>query len=97
MIKTGLFTNRSWDIPEEIKYNKMNNCNYDNWLNSTNPYDIADEEEREREYHLEAIEGLDEDEVQDYLFANRTDDPREQATVRSGRAVLGGGERHTET
>ena len=49
MIKTGLFTNRSWDIPEEIKYNKMNNCNYDNWLNSTNPYDIADEEERERE------------------------------------------------
>ena len=94
MIKTGLFTNRSWDIPEEIKYNKMNN--YDNWLNSNNPYDLQDEEEREREYHLEAIEGLDEDEVQDYLFANRIDDPREQA-VRSGRAILGGGERHTET
>ena len=74
----------------------MNNCNYDNWLNSTNPYDLYDEEEREREYHLEAIEGLDEDEVQEYLFANRTEDPREQA-VRSGRAVLGGGERHTET
>ena len=37
------------------------------------------------------------DEVQEYLFANRIDDPREQATVRSGRAVLGGGERHTET
>jgi len=75
----------------------MNNCNYDNWLNSNNPYDLYDEEEREREYHLEAIEGLDEDEVQDYLFANRIDDPREQATFRSGRAVLGGGERHTET
>lgn len=74
----------------------MNNCNYDNWLNSNNPYDLHDEEEREREYHLEAIEGLDEDEVQDYLFANRIDDPREQA-VRSRRAVLGGGERHTET
>ena len=70
---------------------------YDNWLNSNNPYDLYDEEEREREYHLEAIEGLDEDEVQDYLFANRIDDPREQATFRSGRAVLGGGERHTET
>jgi len=50
---------------------------YDNWLNSNNPYDLHDEEEREREYHLQAIEGLDEDEVQDYLFANRTEDPRE--------------------
>ena len=50
---------------------------YDNWLNSNNPYDLLDEEEREREYHLEAIKGLDEDEVQDYLFANRTEDPRE--------------------
>jgi hypothetical protein len=94
VIKTGLFTNRSWDIPEDIKYNKMNS--YDNWLNANNPYDIADEEEREREYHLQAIEGLDEDEVQEYLFANRTEDPREQA-VRSGRAVLGGGKRHTKT
>jgi hypothetical protein len=94
VIKTGLFTNRSWDIPEDIKYNKMNS--YDNWLNANNPYDIADEEEREREYHLQAIEGLDEDEVQEYLFANRTEDPREQA-VRSGRAILGGGKRHTKT
>jgi hypothetical protein len=76
VIKTGLFTaNRSWSIPEDIKYNKMNN--YDNWLNSNNPYDLIDEEEREREYHLQQIEGLDEDEVQDYLFANRTEDPRE--------------------
>jgi hypothetical protein len=94
VIKTGLFTNRSWDIPEDIKYNKMNN--YDNWLNANNPYDLHDEEEREREYHLQAIEGLDEDEVQEYLFANRTEDPREQA-VRSGRAILGGGKRHTKT
>ena len=70
--------------------------NYDNWLNANNPYDIADDEEREREYHLQAIEGLDEDEVQEYLYANRIEDPREQA-VRSGRAVLGGGKRHTKT
>ena len=28
MIKTGLFTaNRSWDIPEDIKYNKQTNTN----------------------------------------------------------------------
>ena len=74
----------------------MRGVNYDNWLNSNNPYDLYDEEEREREYHLEAIEGLDEDEVQEYLFANRIEDPREQA-VRSGRAILGGGERHTKT
>ena len=70
--------------------------NYDNWLNANNPYDLYDEEEREREYHLEAIEGLDEEEVQEYLFANRIEDPREQA-VRSGWAILGGGERHTKT
>ena len=75
----------------------MNNCNYDNWLNSTNPYDKDYELEQEREYHLEAIEGLEEEEIEDYLYTNRIDDPREQATVRSRRAVLGGGERHTET
>ena len=55
----------------------MNNCNYDNWLNSNNPYDKDYELEQEREYHLEKIEGLDEDEVQDYLYTNRIDDPRE--------------------
>tara|TARA_B100000497_G_scaffold113263_1_gene134870 strand:- start:173 stop:553 length:381 start_codon:yes stop_codon:yes gene_type:complete len=27
VINTGLFTNRSWDIPEEIKYNKETNTN----------------------------------------------------------------------
>ena len=76
MIKTGLFnSNRSWDIPEDIKYNKMNS--YDNWLNSNNPYDLHDEEEREREYHLQAIDGLDEEEVEEYLYANKVEDPRE--------------------
>ena len=49
---------------------------YDNWLNSNNPYDIADEEEREREYHLQAIDGLDEEEVEEYLYANKVEDPR---------------------
>lgn len=55
----------------------MNGVNYDNWLNANNPYDLYDEEEREREYHMEAIDGLDEEEVQEYLFANRVEDPRE--------------------
>jgi len=56
----------------------MNGYNYDNWLNSNNPYDLADEEEREREYHLEQIEGLDEEEIEDYLFAERIEDPRKK-------------------
>ena len=54
----------------------MNGVNYDCWLNSNNPYDLADEEEREREYHLEQIEGLDEEEIEDYLFAEDIEDPR---------------------
>jgi len=58
---------RAYDLP-----------NYDSWLNSNNPYDLADEEEREREYHLEQIEGLDEEEIEDYLFAERIDDPRKR-------------------
>jgi hypothetical protein len=62
-------------IPDEIKYNKMNN--YDNWLNANNPYDIADEEEREREYHLAEIENLDgEDEIEYYLSTHQIEDPR---------------------
>jgi hypothetical protein len=67
-------------IPDEIKYNKepMNGVNYDNWLNADNPYDIADEEERERECHLAEIEGLTEEEIEDYLFAERIDDPRKR-------------------
>jgi len=55
---------------------RMNGYNYDNWLNSNNPYDLADEEEREREWILEEIEGLDEDEIEDFLFEHRLDDPR---------------------
>ena len=52
--------------------------NYDNWLNSNNPYDLHDEEEREREYHLAEIENLDgEDEIEYYLSTNRIEDPRE--------------------
>jgi len=76
--KTGLFNRTSWVIPDEIKYNKepMNGYNYDNWLNSNNPYDEADEEEREREYHLEQIEGLTEQEIEEYLFAEDIEDPR---------------------
>ena len=74
---TGLFTNRSWDIPEEIKYNKEPMNNYDNWLNSNNPYDLQDEEERERAYHLAEIENLDgEDEIAYYLSTNQIEDPR---------------------
>ena len=68
---TGLFTRTKYN-------NDMNGVNYDSWLNSNNPYDLADEEEREREYHLEQIEGLDEEEIEDYLFAERIDDPRKK-------------------
>lgn len=51
--------------------------NYDNWLNSTNPYDLQDEEEREREYHLAEIENLDgEDEIEYYLSTHQIEDPR---------------------
>jgi plasmid maintenance system antidote protein VapI len=68
---TGLFTRTKYK-------NDMNGVNYDSWLNSNNPYDLADEEEREREYHLEQIEGLDEEEIEDYLFAERIEDPRKK-------------------
>lgn len=69
MIPTGLFTRTKYN-------NDMNGYNYDSWLNSNNPYDLADEEEREREWILEEIEGLDEDEIEDFLFEHRLDDPR---------------------
>ena len=72
MINTGLFTRTKYNN------NDMNGVNYDCWLNSNNPYDLADEEEREREYHLEQIEGLDEEEIEDYLFAERIEDPRKK-------------------
>jgi len=69
MIPTGLFTRTKYN-------NDMNGYNYDRWLNSNNPYDLADEEEREREWILEEIEGLDEDEIEDFLFEHRLEDPR---------------------
>jgi hypothetical protein len=69
VINTGLFTRTKYN-------NDMNGVNYDSWLNSNNPYDEADEQERERQYHLEEIEGLTEEEIEDYLFAERIDDPR---------------------
>ena len=68
---TGLFTRTKYN-------NDMNGVNYDNWLNSNNPYDLADEEEREREWILEEIEGLDEDEIEDFLFEHRLEDPRKK-------------------
>jgi plasmid maintenance system antidote protein VapI len=69
-VPTGLFTRTKYNN------NDMNGVNYDCWLNSNNPYDLADEEERERQYHLEEIEGLTEEEIEDYLFAERIEDPR---------------------
>ena len=52
---------------------------YDNWLNSNNPYDLADYEQREKEYHLENISVLEtEEEVEEYLFYYNIEDPREK-------------------
>lgn len=58
----------------------MNGVNYDNWLNSNNPYDLADEEEQER---LDLIKFLEdefpegfEEELEEYLDLNRLQDPR---------------------
>ena len=60
--------------------NLMNGVNYDNWLNSNNPYDLADEEEQER---LDLIKFLEdefpegfEEELEEYLDLNRLQDPR---------------------
>jgi hypothetical protein len=69
-VTTGLFTRTKYNN------NEMNGVNYDSWLNSNNPYDESDEQEREREWILEEIEGLDEDEIEDFLFEHRLDDPR---------------------
>jgi hypothetical protein len=58
---------RAYDLP-----------NYDNWLNSNNPYDLYDEEEREREWLLEEIKKFngDEEEIEHWLRWNGYDDPR---------------------
>jgi len=60
----------------------MNGYNYDTWLNSNNPYDLADEEERER---LDLIKFLEdefpegfEEELEEYLDLNRLKDPRKR-------------------
>ena len=58
---------RAYDLP-----------NYDNWLNSNNPYDRDYEIEEEREYHLENISVLKtEEDIEEYLFYHKIEDPRE--------------------
>ena len=57
---------RAYDLP-----------NYDNWLNSNNPYDRDYELEEEREYHLENISVLKtEEDIEEYLFYHKIEDPR---------------------
>ena len=57
--------------------------NYDNWLNSNNPYDLADYEQREREWLLEEIEEFDGDEeaIEDWLKREGFTDPRKSRPV----------------
>ena len=58
---------RQYDLP-----------NYDNWLNSNNPYDREYEIEEEREYHLENISVLKtEEDIEEYMFYHKIEDPRE--------------------
>jgi len=58
---------RQYDLP-----------NYDNWLNSNNPYDREYELEEKREYHLENISVLKtEEDIEEYLFYHNIEDPRE--------------------
>ena len=58
---------RQYDLP-----------NYDNWLNSNNPYDRDYELEEEREYHLENISVLEtEEDIEEYLRYHKIEDPRE--------------------
>ena len=51
---------------------------YDNLLNSTNPYDDADYEEREREWLLKELEEFegDEEAIEEWLRWNGYEDPR---------------------
>ena len=66
------------NLNEQLQnHNGMNGVDYDNWLNRHNPYDKDYEREEERAYHLEKIKDLDEEEIHDYLFFNRIEDPRE--------------------
>lgn len=58
---------RAYDLP-----------NYDNWLNSNNPYDRDYELEQEREYHLENISVLKtEEDIEEYIRYYKIEDPRE--------------------
>jgi hypothetical protein len=58
---------RAYDLP-----------NYDNWLNSNNPYDREYELEEEREYHLENISVLKtEEDIEEYIRYHKIEDPRE--------------------
>jgi len=61
-----------------VNYDNWLNSTNDNWLNSTNPYDKDYEREEERAYHLDKIKDMDEEEIHDYLFFNRIEDPREE-------------------
>lgn len=53
---------------------------YDTWLSQAyeDHYYEAEKERREREYHLEQLEGLTEEEIEDYLFDHNIEDPREK-------------------
>jgi hypothetical protein len=67
------------NLNEQLQnHNGMNGVNYDNWLNRHNPYDKDYEREEERAYHLDKIKDMDEEEINDYLFFNRIEDPREE-------------------
>ena len=58
---------RAYDLP-----------NYDNWLNSNNPYDKDYELEQDREYHLENISVLKtEEDLEEYIRYHKIEDPRE--------------------
>jgi hypothetical protein len=58
---------RQYDLP-----------NYDNWLNSNNPYDRDYEIEEEREYHLENISVLKtEEDIEEYIRYHKIEDPRD--------------------
>lgn len=56
----------------------MRGVNYDNWLNSNNPYDLHDEEERERDWLLKEIKEFegDEEEIEHWLRWHGYEDPR---------------------
>ena len=67
------------NLNEQLQnHNGVRGVNYDSWLNSTNPYDEQDYEEREREWLLEEIKEFegDEEEIEHWLRWNGYEDPR---------------------